>query len=267
MTRMPSHAFVVPAYGNSPHLSDCLMSLKNQSRASTITVSTSTPSTELEFLCDSMGVTLTCHSPNKGIAHDWNKALESADAEWVTIAHQDDVYLPEFAARTLRMVERYPKSILVFTGYREIDSKGVRPLTVPLRIKRVLIELALLGRSCVSSKWARTNLLRLGCPIPCPSVTLRKSALPSGFGFDERFKVNLDWDFWLRLARETEGGFSCDRKVLMHHRIHPGSETTSGIAGGIRLREDRELFGRVWPAPLASLIAKAYAISYRYNEA
>ncbi|WP_457095355.1 glycosyltransferase family 2 protein [Lysobacter sp. P5_B9] len=263
----PQHAFVVPAYRDSPHLRECLASLRGQQSRSPVIVCTSTPYEGLAALCDEMEARLVCHSPNRGIAHDWNMALGSAHAEWVTIAHQDDVYLPDFADRTLRLIERNPAAILVFTGYSEMDQGGIRALGVPLRIKQILIELAMLGRESIETRFARTNLLRFGCPIPCPSVTLRRTSLPQGFAFDQKFRVNLDWDFWLRLARESKGAFACDRKVLMHHRIHPGSETTSGIADGVRMREDRELFGRVWPAPIASLIAKAYALSYRYNQA
>lgn len=260
------HTFVVPSYGHSAHLRECLASLRNQRLRSRVVVCTSTPFDGLAQLCDEMGAQLVCHSPNRGIAHDWNIALDSVDAEWVTIAHQDDIYLPEFASRTMRMVERHPGAILVFTGYQEMDERGVRARGTPLRIKRILIEMAMLGRESVTTRFARTNLLRFGCPIPCPSVTLRKRALPSGFRFDPAFRVNLDWDFWLRLAREIDGAFACDREALMRHRIHPDSETTSGIACGIRSREDRELFSRVWPAPLASVVARAYARSYHYNE-
>lgn len=260
------HAFVVPSYRESVHLRDCLASLRDQQHRSPVVVCTSTPYDGLAQLCEEMGAQLVSHSPNRGIAHDWNMALDSVEAEWVTIAHQDDIYLPGFASRTMRMVERNPEAILVFTGYQEMDERGVRRTGTPLRIKRILIEMAMLGRERVTTRFARTNLLRFGCPIPCPSVTLRKRALPDGFRFDPGFRVNLDWDFWLRLAQEVEGAFACDRIALMHHRIHRGSETTFGIVDGVRSREDRELFGRVWPGPLASIIARAYARSYHYNE-
>jgi glycosyltransferase involved in cell wall biosynthesis len=259
------HAFVVPAYGRSVHLEDCLASLASQTRPSPIVVCTSTPYEGLEAVCSRFGARLVCHGPNRGIAHDWNAALDEADAEWVTIAHQDDVYLPGFAERTLALAERYPRAVLVFTEYEEVDDKGVRPRSLLLRIKRILVEFGMLGFRHVSSRWAKTNLLRFGCSIGCPTVTLRLPALPSGMRFSERYRVNLDWDFWLRLARDVDGGFACDRQVLMRHRIHGESETTTGIVEGIRFREDLELFGRVWPAPVANAITRAYALSYRFN--
>jgi glycosyltransferase involved in cell wall biosynthesis len=260
------HAFVVPSYRDSPHLRECLASLRDQELRSPVVVCTSTPHDGLAPLCDEFGARLVVWSPNRGIAHDWNMAVDSVDAEWVTIAHQDDIYLPEFAARTMRMVERNPSAILTFTGYQEMDDHGVRAMSASLRIKRVLVEFGMAGRESVSAHFARRNLLRFGCPIPCPSVTLRKGSLPEDLRFSPRFKVNLDWDFWLRLATEVDGAFACDRTVLMRHRIHSSSETTSGIADGTRFHEDRELFGKLWPAPLASLLTKAYSRAYHYNE-
>lgn len=261
------HAFVVPAYGRSPYLEDCLKSLVNQTVRSPIVVCTSTPHGELPSLCERFGARLVVHSPNRGMAHDWNFALDSIDSEWVTIAHQDDVYLPQFTFLTMAAYRSQPEAVLVFTGYREVDQHGVRPTSVPLWIKRALVALPMLGRSSVSSRFSRTNLLRLGCPIPCPSVTLRKSALPPGFRFDPRFRVNLDWDFWLRLATSLDGSFVRVKNALMLHRIHASSETTSGIVDGIRSKEDRELFGRLWPSGIAAVISKLYAFSYYYNKA
>lgn len=262
----PLHCFVVPAYGESPHLRQCLKSLRGQQLGSPIVVASSTATDNVARICGQLDVPLVRHSPNRGIAHDWNVALDSVDAEWVTIAHQDDVYLPSFTARTLEAIRRQTDAVLVFTGYRELLGGRVRGVTPPLRIKQGLIELALLGRESISTRFARTNLLRFGCPIPCPSVTIRKGALPPTMRFDAGFRVNLDWDFWLRVATEVDGSFVCVRDVLMHHRIHPASETTAGIIDGIRGREDRALFGRLWPSPIADLIARAYARSYRYNQ-
>lgn len=262
----PSHAFVVPAYRHSPHLRECLASLVAQERRSPVVVCTSTPFEGLDELCGEFDAQVVRHEPNRGIAHDWNIALSNAGAEWVTLAHQDDVYLPEFAGRTMALVDRHPGAILAFSDYEEMGSEGVRPRTLALRIKRCLVEAGMWGREHVADRWSKTNLLRLGCSIACPAVTLRRTAIPETLRFDERYRVNLDWDFWLRMATEVRGGFVCERRVLMRHRIHESSETTAGIVDGVRAREDYELFSRMWPAPVARLLARAYGVSYYYNQ-
>jgi glycosyltransferase involved in cell wall biosynthesis len=257
------HCFVVPAYGDSPHLRACLDSLRAQTRRSPIVLCSSTPPTGLQALADEYGARLVLHSPNAGIGHDWNAALEQAGTEWVTLAHQDDIYLPEFTQQTLAAAAREPQAVMVMTGYGEWIGSGAadgrpRLLSPMLLIKRVLLELGFLGRGAVASLAAKRRLLRFGCPVPCPAVTLRTR---TGLRFREDLKVNLDWEAWLRLAAQP-GAFAYVRQTLMLHRIHAGSETSDGIRAGVRAREDLMMFQAQWPAPIARVLARAYAMSY-----
>ena len=73
------HAFVVPAYGQSPYLRDCLASLRAQTRPSPIVISTSTPSRWLADQAAEFGATLVEHGPNRGIGHDWNQAIAASE--------------------------------------------------------------------------------------------------------------------------------------------------------------------------------------------
>lgn len=255
------HSFVVPAYGRSPHLRACLDSLRAQSLPSRLHLATSTPYEGLAELAREYGASLTVHAPNAGIGRDWNQALAQADTPWVTVAHQDDLYLPEFTRRTLDAATAHPDAALLFTGYAELlgDSEAVRDATAMLRIKRALLELAFLGRGAIARPGAKLRALRFGCPIPCPSVTLARGA--SVPRFREDLRVNLDWDAWVRRAREP-GAFVYIREQLMLHRIHPGSETSAGVRDGVRAAEDQMMFDSLWPRPIARLLARAYRLSY-----
>lgn len=257
----PMHGFVVPVYGRSPHLRDCLASLCAQTVPSPIVIATSTPWEGLEAVAAEFGARLAVHSPNAGIGRDWNFALEQSSTTWVTIAHQDDLYLPDFAERTLAVAARHEDAILVATGYAELlEPSGVRrDLSPMLAVKRLLMELGFLGRAAVASGGAKRRLLRFGCPIPCPSVSLRIDR--DGLRFREDLKVDLDWEAWLRLAARP-GAFAYDRRVLMLHRIHRDSETSAGVRAGVRASEDRMMFEALWPAPIAHVLAKVYALSY-----
>jgi hypothetical protein len=255
---MHEHSFAIPAYGASPHLRDCLDSLRAQTRPSPLLICTSTPHDGIAVLAQEYGARLVAHAPNTGIGHDWNVALDHARSHWVTLAHQDDVYLPNFTADTLALAARHPETALVMTGYGELLEDRVRTLTPMLAIKRLLLELGFLGREAVTHAAAKRRLLRFGCAIPCPSVTLR--AEPA-LRFREDLKVNLDWDAWLRLAVQP-GAFAYARHTLMLHRIHPGSETSDAIRAGVRAREDLMMFQSLWPAPVARVLAGLYALSY-----
>ena len=255
------HTFVVPAFGQSAYLADCLRSLNAQTVPSRVVVATSTPWNGLEALAGGFGARLAVHGPNRGIGHDWNAALDEVDTPWATLAHQDDVYLPDFVAGTLALARSSPDVLLVATGYAELLEPGgtLRTASSMLLIKRVLMELGYLGRRRIVTPSAKRRLLRFGCPIPCPSVSLRVDR--TRLRFREDLKVNLDWEAWLRLAA-APGAFAYDRRVLMHHRIHQGSETSAGVRGGVRAAEDRLIFESLWPAPAARLLSRMYALSY-----
>jgi glycosyltransferase involved in cell wall biosynthesis len=84
----------VLAYGASTYLDECLASLAAQTVRIPVVVSTSTPFPGLEHVCERHGARLQVHGPNQGISHDWNVAYASATTDWVTLAHQDDIYDP-----------------------------------------------------------------------------------------------------------------------------------------------------------------------------
>jgi cellulose synthase/poly-beta-1,6-N-acetylglucosamine synthase-like glycosyltransferase len=263
MTFTSDHCFVVPAYGESPHLEACLESLAAQTDHSPVVVATSTPNPHISGLARRYGAKVVENPvPGGGIGADWNFALESAPFRWVTLAHQDDIYLPDFAKRTLQALASHPGATLVFTDYREIEGTRQRPNSPLLQIKRLLLELAFLGSDHASSRFLKINSLRFGCAIPCPSATID---LNTGLRFDINLKVDLDWDAWLKLAQRG-GTFVYLREPLMHHRVHPDSETTSAIEAGYRHREDTMMFRRLWPRPIADILSFAYRASYRSNQ-
>lgn len=253
------HTFVVPAYGRSPHLRDCLFSLQAQTRPSLVVVATPTPYEGLDALVAEYGAKLVVNPSGGGIGRDWNFALGQARTPWVTVAHQDDVYLPGFVATTMALADATPDATLVMTGYAELLGERERSNAPMLWIKRLLLELGFLGRQAVASTAGKRRLLSFGCPIPCPSVTLRLDG--TGLLFREDLKVNLDWEAWLRLAA-SPGAFAYSRQRLLLHRIHADSETSAGIRHGVRAKEDLMLFESLWPKPVARLLARCYAFSY-----
>lgn len=254
------HTFVVAAYGRSPHLAACLASLQRQRTPSRIVVCTSTPYPGIDALAGQHGAELVLHEPNRGIGHDWNVALAQSRTEWTTIAHQDDVYRPEFVHALVAAGSQLEDPLIVFCDYAERCGETVRADTPLLRVKRRLLQAGFLGRDAVRSPAAKRRALRFGSPIPCPAVMYHRRAL-QGFRFREDFKVCLDWAAWLDLAARP-GAFGWVREALMEHRIHDGSETSAGLGDGTRAREDSVLLASLWPAPVARLILASYRLAY-----
>jgi len=87
----------------------------------------------------------------------------------------------------------------------------------------------------------------------------------SNFRFSGDYTINMDWDAWLRMAN-IDGRFVYVPDILLAHRIHSGSATTIGLGRQARQREDLHLFRRLWPRPVAAILARFYSRSYKSNE-
>lgn len=253
------HAFVVMAHGDSPFLSGCLASLRAQTRPSGILVTTSTPSPFITAAAEAAGAPLLVNPQRDGIAADWNFALAAAEADLVTLAHQDDVYFPRFTERTLAAFEASAEAALCFTGYDEIGDEGA-PRTSRISLVKHLIEAVTLGRRRRVGGARLRAFLSLGNPLPCSSVTFAREKLGT-FVFSGAYRSNLDWDAWLRL-QESGAVFARVPDRLVGRRHNPLTETSRLIREGVRAREDLELFRRLWPGPLAEAIAFLYRASY-----
>jgi len=258
------HTFAVMAYKDSPYLIECLESLRNQSVQSRIYISTSTPSDFLTFIATKYGVELHTSNRGGGIAQDWNAAYQLATTKYVTLVHQDDIYLPDYLKECLRAAEKFPDTLICFTDYDEIIHGEERKSTLMLDVKRFMLNTFLLFRKNLQSKFWKNALLSFGCPIAAPSVMFNKQMIPA-LQFSPEFFINVDWDAWYRLAG-IKGRFVYVPKVLLRHRIHADSMTSTGLQKKLRQEEDLRIFRRFWPGLFAKAIAKVYSVSYKSNE-
>lgn len=208
---MFSHTFVVLAYKKSEHLEASLQSRINQRESSKILISTSTPSQWLDRIALQYDIPVIVNSSELGIANDWNFALASADSEYVTLAHQDDVFHADYAKALKAAAERYPDNSIIFSDYAELIDYKVRKINLNLLIKRLLL-LPMYLHPGFKHHWSKQMILSFGNPVCCPAVTYHKSLIPK-FRFNTSFSINLDWDAWFRIA-DMQGTFVYLRRIL-----------------------------------------------------
>jgi glycosyltransferase involved in cell wall biosynthesis len=258
------HTFAICAYGRSPFLQECIESLINQNGTpSEMYISTSTPSKWLTDIASCYELPIYVNRGEKGIGQDWNFAYSRAHGNYVTIAHQDDVYMPTYAREAVRMLSSAQDSLIFFSNYGEIrEDKRVTNNTL-LRIKRHLLHNLENGKNANSIR-VRRRAISVGCPICCPSVTFNRNRCPN-LPFHVGMKCDLDWDTWERLSKLT-GGFYYTTDTLMYHRIHKGSTTTALIHDDTRALEDYEMISRFWPKGIANIIDYFYASATKSNK-
>ena len=261
---MTNHSFAVMAYKDSPYLSDCLDSLKDQTVKSDIYITTSTPSLYIDETAKKYGIKIFTTEPGQGIAHDWNFSLSVAKTKYITLAHQDDLYDSKYTQLCIRAAEKFNDTLICFTGYSEIVDDKERSSTLMLTVKKIMNFMFMPFKKNIKSRAWKKFSQSFGTAIPCPSVMYNKEMLHA-FKFSEKYKVSLDWDGWLRMS-EMKGRFVYVPKTLSKHRIHKASATTEGIQDNVRQQEDFEIYCRIWPTFIAKFLSKFYAGSYKSNE-
>lgn len=249
------HIFVVPAFGDSPFLAECLASLRAQWLPSPILITTSTPSDYITSVAREADVDVLVNPDRKGIAADWNFALAAAGRRYATLAHQDDVYAPDFLAQTLTAFDLDRDGVLCFTGYQEIDDLGDPRASKKGRGKH-LIELVTLGRARTVRGLQLRVFLSFGNPLPCSSVTFDTRKL-RGFRFSADYAGRLDWDAWWRLMEDGATFVRAPDRLVGQRR---SALTTAARHERNRARdaEDLIMFRRAWPSPLAEAVAALY---------
>jgi len=256
------HTFVICAYKESPFLNDCIESLLKQNLKTNIIMTTSTPNSHIKKLAEHFNIRLFVNDISAGIASDWNFAYEHAGSKLVTLAHQDDVYCVDYAARALDAINHALSPLIFFSDYRELRSEESIDKNRVLSVKRLLLKPLKAERRQNSVFWRR-RVLSLGSAICCPTVTCVRQALPSPL-FNDCFKTNLDWEAWERVSKQ-EGTFIYCPDVLVYHRIHEGSTTSELIRDNTRNNEDLEMFRRFWPKPIAGFLNLFYSLAQKSN--
>lgn len=255
------HTFVVCAYKESEYLEELLFSLIQQTVKTNIIIVTSTPNGYIETLAQKYNLPVYINTGEKGISGDWNFALRSAKTLLVTIAHQDDVYAPEYAKEMLTALNKAKDPIIAFSHYAELRNGEVVHKNRLLLIKKILLIPIRLSQNSI---FLRRCSLALGNPICCPAVTYVRDKVED-FPFESVFSCSLDWAQWEKLSKQR-GAFVYVNRPLMCHRIHGDSATSALIQDSRRSQEDFEMFCRFWPKPIAAMIERIYSTSEKSNE-
>lgn len=258
-----SHTFVVCAYGESPYLENCILSLLNQKKKTGILLATSTPNEHITGISEKYGIPIYVNHGEKGLAGDWNFACSCADTDLVTLAHQDDCYYENYTEDVLAAANACRHPLIVFTDYNELRNGQTVTSNQLLKIKRLMLT-PLKVKVFWKSRFIRRRILSMGSAICCPAVTLVKCNL-DGFSFKNNMKSNIDWQAWEEISRK-KGEFAYTAKAGMEHRIHEDSTTSELIGENGRREEDLYMFRKFWPAWVAKLIEKVYQNSEKSNE-
>ena len=176
-----------------------------------------------------------------GMAGHWNRCLELADTDLVTILHADDELLPNYAAAMTSGAAAHPEAAAVYCRAVIIGPHGRPVFSLPDRVKEIVAPrtrgtVRLAGAAGVAA------LLR-GNFIICPTVCYRISSL-AGRTFDDHWRFVLDLDFFTRLLVDGEEIVGLPITAYAYRR-HAGNATAEYTETLLRFEEEAALYDRL----------------------
>jgi glycosyltransferase involved in cell wall biosynthesis len=236
--------FLVPFRSNLDYLGATIASIRAQSvarwKCSVFDDSTDPDAVDsLVASCEDERFTVTHNATPRGIGGNWNAALASAEADFATLVHADDLLAPSYAETVLALHDRYPDTFGVFTGAGIIDHRGApMRFSAPDLAKKVLHPFPREPWIVAGDEGLR-SILR-GDFIFCPTVTYRVNRLRQPV-FDESLRMTLDLLAFARALMQGEQ-FVGTKSVQYRYRRHPASTTSTLNADSSRFEEELTVY-------------------------
>lgn len=162
---------------------------------------------------------------NIGSGNNFNKAITDCDTEFLLLAHDDDVMLPDFINAELQVITDNSSINLVCTDNNYIDDNGKL-------IQRDVYNNSIVhtGQDVIIGKNEFIDYYISGKNlISCPTVMLRTSILKK---YNILYRLNIgksaDTFFWFELNM-LDGNFYFLNKSLFNYRLHEGQDSKNTI--------------------------------------
>ncbi len=240
----------IPTCNGARHLREALVSIKGQSSSDFDLIVSDDRSDDdsLAIILDEFGdrARVSTNSERLGLARNWNRCVELSRTPWVAIFHQDDVMHPGHLASHRGIIEAHQDRkigmiagpvVMIDQASRPISSSIVDPGGLKI-LFRVTDEIRSTGFVFPPGHWLK--FLATENPLRCSGVTISKEAHQAVGGFDPSYRYVVDWDFWIKIAREWGLTWSLGPPSVSM-RWHQASETHRFHDGTADLEETTRL--------------------------
>jgi glycosyltransferase involved in cell wall biosynthesis len=246
MPESPSLTLAIPFYRNLAYLEATLASVLAQDRGDwqAVVVDDASPEPGAAELVASLGderIRSVRNDVNLGLAGAFNRCLDVAETDLVTILHADDLLLPCYVDVMAHAHDAYPEAMATHCRARVIGAHGRTVVSVADRVKRVL-EPRSSGLAPLQGEDGLRRVMR-GNFIMCPTVCYRRSRL-GALRFDARWRQVLDLDLYARMF--LAGGVVVGVPDTCYaYRRHPEQQTAELTGSAARFAEELALFDEI----------------------
>lgn len=175
---------------------------------------------------------------NLGANRNFQRCLDLAEHELMTMVGSDDVLLPSYVRTVVAAHRAVPGAAIVQPGVQVVDADGRPVLPLVDRVKRAMTPRAE-PRAVVSGERLAASLLH-GDWLYFPSLCWR-TASAQEVGFSPDLHTVMDLSLILGIVLR-DGALVVDPAVCFQYRRHAASESSWRAAAGTRFAEERAFF-------------------------
>lgn len=243
----PLVTFAIPFYTGIPYLARALRSIVAQDDPSwEAVVCDDGPEQGVEEVVRSFGegrVRYERNPKNLGMAGNFNRCLELATTELVTVLHGDDELMPSYGGTMRAAAERHPEAAALFCRAQIIDEHGAPRFSLTDVVKDVLISPGSASRELVLAGEPGVRALLRGNFIVAPTLCFRKAVLGSR-RFPEGVKFVMDWELTTKLLLDGDTLIGLPARCYRYRR-HDENATSQYTRTQLRFREESEYYDRM----------------------
>jgi GT2 family glycosyltransferase len=238
--------FAIPFYSGLEYLGRALQSLRTQStsRWRAVVVDDAGPdpgACELVHELADPRIRYVRNDTNLGLANNWNRCLELAEADLVTLLHSDDELSGDYAEAVLDAHREHPEAVAVHTGATIIGPTSRPIFSFPDFVKRFTGP-SRRSENITAGDEGLATVLR-GQFIFCPALSYKTRLLPDR-PFDSAWHQVLDLDLIARLLFEGQRIVGVPSRAYRYRR-HPASQTALLTSSRDRFREEFALYNQI----------------------
>jgi glycosyltransferase involved in cell wall biosynthesis len=188
-------------------------------------------------------------NPNRlGMAANWNRCLELAPTDLVTLLHEDDVLLPNYCGVMRRAAAEHPSATAFYGQAHIIGPHGEPAFSFPDFIKFNFINPSPRATVVLEGERGVSELLR-GDFIMCPTLCFRRSRL-GALRFSEEYKFVQDIELTTQIL--VGGGTIVGLPDLFYqYRRHENNATAEYTRSLFRFDEESAYYDRVLELAIA----------------
>ncbi|WP_427869669.1 glycosyltransferase family 2 protein [Leucobacter luti] len=244
---------LMPYYGDPEQLREAVLSVQAQRDGNwrLVVLDDRYPKWDAEPWVRGLGdprIVFERNPQNLGVSGSFNRSIDLAETEYVTIMGCDDRMLPDYVGTVRAAIERFGHPSFVQPGVRVIDGSGAPAFPLVDRVKSWVRPRVSSGGALLRGEPVMTTLLR-GDWAYFPSICWRRDVL-------ERHRFSKEYEITLDLVLKTDilledGDLALLSEPVFEYRRHAESASSYTAKDGTRFDEERAFYRSAEPRLLA----------------